>query len=124
MLFDMLLANDAEPLSLALSLQTDLHRLLNTKKGSLKHIPDYGIPDLHTVYQTLPKGKIHFFNELKKTILKFEPRIKSVDILDLPAPNPIGVLHVQMRFVLAQSVSINFSSVFCRTGNVKITDSL
>jgi hypothetical protein len=42
----------------ALSVQENVRRILNTRAGALKHLPDYGLPDLTNVYKELP-GSSH-----------------------------------------------------------------
>src|ERR1700712_2298123 len=37
-----------------LSVLENLKRILNTRAGTLKHLPNYGLPDLTNVYRNLP----------------------------------------------------------------------
>ncbi len=61
-LYEMLLGQiDGEPLSdfddrtlEVLSVQQNVRRILNTRAGALKHLPDYGLPDLTNIYKALP----------------------------------------------------------------------
>lgn len=32
------------------SVMNNIERILNTRRGSVKHIPDYGLPDLSIIY--------------------------------------------------------------------------
>ena len=38
------------------SVLDNIQRILNSRSGSLKHLPDYGIPDLSMVYKNLPSS--------------------------------------------------------------------
>lgn len=37
-----------------LSVLDNMQRILNTRAGSLKHLPDYGLPDMTTILQGMP----------------------------------------------------------------------
>ena len=39
---------------LTLSVLDNIQRILNSRAGSLSHLPDYGLPDMGTVLQGLP----------------------------------------------------------------------
>jgi type VI secretion system protein len=39
-----------------LSVQANIRRILNTRAGAVKHVPDYGLPDLTDVYNYRPSG--------------------------------------------------------------------
>ncbi len=41
-----------------LSVLDNMQRILNTRAGSLKHLPDYGLPDLTKILQGMP-GTAH-----------------------------------------------------------------
>ncbi len=56
-----------------------LTRLFNTRRGSLPHTPDYGLPDLGEVYQGVPNTLQGFKRALVETVRRYEPRIESVD---------------------------------------------
>ena len=49
--------------------------LLNTRRGSIAHIEDFGLPDLTDIYKGYPES-LHFLGaEIKRTIEKYETRI-------------------------------------------------
>ena len=41
-----------------LSVQRNVHRILNTRAGAMKHLPDYGLPDLSRIYRALPASAV------------------------------------------------------------------
>lgn len=43
--------NMPESLLLIRSVLDNIQRILNSRSGALKHLPDYGIPDLSMVYK-------------------------------------------------------------------------
>jgi type VI secretion system protein len=87
-LYDMLLGHiDGEALDdhddntlEILSVQANIRRILNTRAGAFKHIPDYGLPDLTDVYKNLPATVHDLRNQLEATLLKFEPRLHAVEV--------------------------------------------
>lgn len=59
------------------SIVENLKMVLQTRRGSVKHLPDFGIPDIRQVY--FDEGTIDSVPvQIRKTILKYEPRLKDV----------------------------------------------
>lgn len=48
----------AEDDQVILSVLDNMQRILNTRAGSLSHIPDYGLPDMSRILQGMP-GTAH-----------------------------------------------------------------
>ena len=69
---------------IAKSISDHLTRLLNTRRGTIPHIPDYGLSDISDIYNRLPNSKLELKDEILNAIQKFEPRLKRVriEILD------------------------------------------
>lgn len=63
---------------LAESVRENLLLLLNTRQGMTTHLPDYGLPDVHRVFQTLPRSLDELAVELEHVLGKFEPRLRNV----------------------------------------------
>ena len=63
-----------------LSVVENLRKILQSRQGSVEHLPDFGLPDIFQMY--IESG--YSFDNLKKkirdTILKYEPRIASVKV--------------------------------------------
>jgi type VI secretion system protein len=87
-LYDMLLGHiGGEPLEAhdentleILSIMENLRRILNTRAGALAHLPDYGLPDLTEVYKALPASARQLQARIEHTVLRYEPRVRAVDI--------------------------------------------
>ncbi len=62
------------------SVVSNLNRLFNTRRGSVKHLPDYGLPDLTTVYRDSPRSGDELRREIKDSIKKYEPRLRRVRV--------------------------------------------
>lgn len=87
MFLDILMSKDAAPLLVRTSVQKDLHRLFNTREGSLRHLPDYGLPDIHKIYDSFPHGIQNFIQTIQEKISKYEPRLKEVEVKNINQQN-------------------------------------
>lgn len=121
MLLDVLLSSDAKSLDMRQCIQQDLYRLMNTKQGSLCHMPDYGLPDLRTIYQTLPDGKIEFVLMIKKTIEKYEPRLTDVTIDEDLINHRACVLSLTITADIKGNEQAQFDSYFYSAGHVQLS---
>jgi type VI secretion system protein len=61
------------------SIVENLKMVLQTRRGSVKHLPDFGIPDIRQIY--FDEGTIDSVpNQIRDTILKYEPRLTQVKV--------------------------------------------
>ena len=65
---------------LAISIQAHLTQLLNTRRGMTPHLHHYGLPDIHSIYESLPHSLERLAEEIRETILKYEPRLGKVKV--------------------------------------------
>lgn len=49
--------------------------LLNARQGSVEHLPDYGMPDLSSVYPDVSASYAELERTVQALILKYEPRL-------------------------------------------------
>ncbi|AIY41468.1 Uncharacterized protein LT85_2310 [Collimonas arenae] len=94
-----------------LSVMENLRRILNTRAGSLKHLPDFGLPDLTNVYRNLPASAHQLKKEMEATLLIYEPRIKGIEIDVLPA-DPGMVISYLMTCHLRKRGLVRFGTHF------------
>lgn len=96
-LYEMLLQNFDGELELhrvseedqhVLSVLDNLQRILNSRAGTLSHLPDYGLPDMGLILQGLPATAHDLMNTMANTLLKYEPRLAAVNIELLPQTLP------------------------------------
>ncbi len=127
-LYDMLLGQiDGEPLDAhddrtleCLSVQQNVQRILNTRAGSLKHLPDYGLPDLTNVYQALP-GSAHMLRaQMEATLLAYEPRIRAIDVEILPNDDPGVLMRFEMTCHLKKAGLVRFGTYFESPGRIRL----
>ena len=65
---------------LSLSILENLRMILTTRRGSVLHLPDFGISDIMQIYLSSENPIESLKQEIKDVILKYEPRIKDVQI--------------------------------------------
>lgn len=62
------------------SIQSHIALLLNTRRGSLPHLPEYGLPDLSEIYTVQKNGLDDFTKIIEKTLSRFEPRLRTIKV--------------------------------------------
>src|SRR5476651_2548323 len=96
-LYEMLLGNFAGGLSLhqvsednqvILSVLDNMQRILNCRAGTLAHLPDYGLPDMTKILQGMPWTAHQLMGTLSDVLLRYEPRLKRVDVVVLEQTRP------------------------------------
>ncbi|MFL9926164.1 type VI secretion system baseplate subunit TssE [Herbaspirillum lusitanum] len=126
-LYDMLLghindvplsAHDDNTLEI-LSVMENLRRILNTRAGSLKHLPDLGLPDLSNIYRNLPASAHLLKRQMEATLLIYEPRIKGIEIEVLPA-DPGMVISYLMTCHLRKRGLVRFGTHFEPAGRTSL----
>lgn len=71
-----------------LSVLDNLQRVLNSRAGTLAHLPDYGLPDMGAVLEGLPSAAHGLMRTIADTLLKYEPRLLSLHIELMPQTQP------------------------------------
>jgi len=62
------------------SIVDNLSRLFNTRRGSVGHLPDYGLPDISQVYRDLPFSIDGLRTAIKQVVEKYEPRLRYIRV--------------------------------------------
>lgn len=101
------------------SVLDNIQRILNSRQGSLKHLPDYGIPDLGTIYRHLPASANQLKLEMERTLLLYEPRLTNLHIHLLPSPDDM-LLYYQLDFSIKQIGMVTVDTCFFPDGLVKV----
>ncbi len=68
----------SEDQKISLSIIENLRMILSTRKGSVVHLPDFGMPDILQLYMDYGDPIEELKNDLHDVILKYEPRIGEV----------------------------------------------
>lgn len=66
--------------ALAESVLRHLRKMLNTRQGSSRTVPDYGIPDLGELVRAFPVTRQELENGIRSSIEKYEPRLQDVTV--------------------------------------------
>lgn len=103
-----------------LSVMENLRRILNTRAGSLKHLPDYGLPDLTNVYKALPASAHLLKQWMETTLLSYEPRVRAIDIEIDAAPEPGATMCYDMICHLKKAGLVRFGTYFEPTGRFRL----
>lgn len=98
------------------SVSLHLSCLLNSRRGSLIHLPDYGVPDLAEIYQDLPYSVNRLMQSIKQTIEKYEPRLTNVKILQKPVFDKQYILHLEIQGQISAGEKISFNTIFTYQG--------
>jgi type VI secretion system protein len=62
------------------SVVSNLNRLFNTRRGSVAHLPDYGLPDLLSGHRDAPDSASELRRAIRESIETYEPRLRHVRI--------------------------------------------
>ncbi|NNA00388.1 type VI secretion system baseplate subunit TssE [Pseudomonas lundensis] len=127
-LYEMLLQNFDGELGLhqvseadqpTLSVLDNLQRILNSRAGTLSHLPDYGLPDMGLILQGLPATAHGLMSTLTNTLLKYEPRLAAVNIELLPQTLP-GHLEYALDVQLKGGEHMSFGTTLAPEGKVLV----
>lgn len=127
-LYDMLLGQiDGVPLDSwdehtqeCMSVQRNVQRILNTRAGALKHLPDYGLPDLTNIYKALPASSHLLREQMERTLLKYEPRIRAIDVAILENDDPGIFVNFELTCHLKRAGLVRFGTYFEPPGRLRL----
>ena len=91
--------------------------ILNSRAGSLKRLPGYGLPDMTTILQGIPGTAHQLMRVLSDVLLKYEPRIKRVDVTMQEQTQP-GELHYVIDAELKDAGLVRYGTTFMPEGRV------
>ncbi|MEX3786333.1 type VI secretion system baseplate subunit TssE [Paraburkholderia sp. BR14374] len=103
-----------------LSVQQNVQRILNTRAGALKHLPDYGLPDMTNIYKALPSSAHALKQQMEATLLKYEPRIRAIDIDILADDDPGVLVSFEMTCHLKRAGLVRFGTYFEPPGRLHV----
>lgn len=109
----------AEADQCTLSVLDNLQRILNCRAGTLEHLPDYGLPDMGLILQGLPGAAHSLMSTMRDTLIKYEPRLVSIDIQLLPQVQP-GHLEYALEVQLNGGQRITFGTSLAPGGSVLV----
>lgn len=102
-----------------LSVLDNLHRILNSRAGTLDHLPDYGLPDMGLILHGLPATAQELIRTMAATLLKYEPRLAALNIELLPQVLP-GHLDYALDLQLKGGTRVTFGTTLAPEGKVLV----
>jgi type VI secretion system protein len=102
------------------SIQDNIQRILNSRREGLAHLPDYGLGDLSKIYRHMPASAHTLQREIEDTLLKYEPRLKSIEIATAEKEDGM-LLSFTMTCHLHQAGLVRFGTHFTPEGQTRIT---
>jgi type VI secretion system protein len=102
-----------------LSVLDNMQRILNSREGTLSHMPDYGLPAMSGVLQGLPASAHVLMKTMSQTLLKYEPRLAALDIDLLPQVMP-GHLEYAVDVRLKGGQKVMFGTSLSPEGKVLV----
>lgn len=109
----------SEENQLILSVLDNMQRILNARAGTLAHLPDYGLPDMAKILQGMPGTAHQLMGMLSVVLLKYEPRLKSVNVVILEQTQP-GELRYAIDAELKEVGLVRYGTEFMPEGRVLI----
>lgn len=102
-----------------LSVQDNIQRILNSRRGCLAHLPDYGLGDLSRIYRHLPASAHTLKREIETTLLRYEPRLQAI-ALTIEETEPGMLLSFTMSCQLHRAGLVRFGTHFTPDGRTRL----
>jgi len=113
----------ADPQRTIESVLTHLRKMLNVRQGSVCTLPDYGIPDLNSLFMEYPDAVLALRRIIRDSIEKYEPRLRRVKVRYLAdEENPL-MLRFEITARLAvdgEQPPVRFETVVGDNGEVRV----
>jgi len=83
------------------SILGNLGRLFNTRRGTLAHVPEFGLPDLSDVSRAVPAEVESVRRAIRESVERLEPRLRRVrvdrDVSDPSSPYLVFLLSAEIE---------------------------
>ncbi len=100
-----------------LSVLDNMQHILNSRAGTLAHLPDYGLPDMTRVLQGMPGTAHELMSTLSVVLLKYEPRLKKITVVLLEQSVP-GELRFTIDAELKGIGLVRYGTAFMPEGRI------
>ncbi len=105
------------------SVMAHLQRILNTRQGSVQIAEDFGLPDFTDLIDNYPESIRDLERSIRKMILKYEPRLSSVQVNFIPQEDEKLSLDFQITAELVsgrEKLPVLFESQMESSGKVNV----
>ena len=113
----------ADPHKTVESVLEHLRKMLNVRQGSVCTLPDYGIPDLNSLFMQYPDAVLALRRIIRESLEKYEPRLRRVNVRYIPDEDDPLILRFEItaRLVMDEKDSpIRFETVVGDNGEVRV----
>jgi type VI secretion system protein len=97
--------------------------MLNVRQGSVSTLPDYGIPDLNSLFMQYPDAVLALRRIIKELLEKYEPRLRRINVRYLPDDeNPLILrFEITAHLVMQDSTErLRFETAVGDNGKVQV----
>ncbi len=99
-------------------------RLLNSRRGMIAHLPDYGLPDIQEVYNNMPKSVDFLAREIKATVEKYEPRLRKIDVVEQKTDDAEFRLTFMIKCDIIGGEKVKFYTMFSTAGSARVNSQI
>ncbi|WP_334320712.1 type VI secretion system baseplate subunit TssE [Gilliamella apicola] len=103
-----------------ISVMDNIERILNSRAGAIMHMPDYGLPDMSTVFQALPSSAYVLMRAIEQTLLTYEPRLQAININIDEKNNDNMVLAYEMTCFFKEGGLVRYGTYFMSDGKARL----
>lgn len=105
---------------LYLSIRDHLQRLFNSRRGSLTHLPHYGMPDIAALYLDLPYTSDRIMASLRQCVDDFEPRLGHLQVRAIHREEDLDVTQFELSGKTPQGRRVKYVVSLYRNGSIKV----
>ncbi len=120
MLVDLLTVLEGKPCRLESALINHLEWLLNTRKGSMTHLPQYGL-NLNPSYEREGAWEAPIQQSLRALIERYEPRITGVHFHKVEGMGQDYVLKLTLSAEMDGVDAIRLDALLLNYGGIRLT---
>ncbi|MBA3980840.1 MAG: type VI secretion system baseplate subunit TssE [Alcanivorax sp.] len=102
------------------SIHDHLRRLLNARHDALPHLPEYGLPDLPTLYDGLPYSLDALIRLVRDAITRFEPRLQHVQVAARVSETRECVVQLEVTGVVENGELARFRTFLQSDGGAEV----
>jgi type VI secretion system protein len=102
------------------SIISNLTRLFNTRRGSILHLPEYGLPDITDVYRDVPDSIVELQGIIKEVVEKYEPRLRRVRV-EHEKTDPFAMrLEFLLSGEMVDGARVGFQTTFSSSESARV----
>lgn len=106
---------------LYLSIRDHLQRLFNARRGSLTHLPHYGMPDIAALYLDLPYTSDRIMASLRQGVEDFEPRLGHPRVRAIHREDDLDTTQFELNGETPLGRRVKYVVSLFRNGSIKVS---